>query len=390
MCFRQSRGEHRAGWWVVSVVGALIALAGASGCSGGLGVETMTIRPGGSSGGGSTGGSGPGGAGGGADCPSGTVRLGGQCCAPPAAGGACNLPACGCASGDVCYTDEPETGLQCFPGKNVALGQSCTTSNTCAAGAGCFSGVCKAYCQADADCPAINGLRYCRPTNWSGTSTNIPGVNVCAVMCDPVQPQSPRAPLAACPAGARCAFANDSRYSDCAPGGTATAGQPCPNGNECSPGHYCATRGVCYKACGSTADCPMGEGCLDFSTAVSLNGMRVGYCGNCDPAHPEAARTGLSGCATGWTCGLVTGRVYQCLRATGMGDAGAPCPGVHSDCKPGHFCTAATNGVCRGYCTEDADCGGAPCTLFPTNQLPGGQTLGYCPLPAAPAAMTGG
>ena len=297
-------------------------------------------------------------------CGAGTMCADGQCCATPAAGGTCSLPMCGCATGQVCSVDKPETGLKCFTSNELAVGQACSSGRTCVAGAGCFGGVCKPYCQTDIDCPAVGGLRYCRGTTWSSTGAAIPGVNVCAVMCDPARPQSPRAPLAPCPGGSRCLFTNDSKYSDCTPGGTATAGQPCPNANDCAPGHYCTVNKICFRACATNADCPANVGCNDFSTTpVALGTLKVGYCGNCDPARPDSPRSGLYGCPSGYTCSLITtAGIFECLKSKALGGEGDPCPNLHADCKPGFHCTAAR--TCHRYCADAVDCGGAACNDF--------------------------
>jgi hypothetical protein len=400
-----TRAAHAA--WLLG----LVALA-LSGCSRVLGIEEARVQPGtaGVSGAGVTGGSGGevasngdagagggasngtsgsgatagsvalpgGGMGGTASCPIGMVNLDGQCCPLPVVGGACNIPACGCAGGQICGVDKPATGLQCFAGAGLAIGQSCS-DQSCVTGAGCFGGVCKPYCQTDGDCAAIAGLRYCRATTWSSTGETIAGVNVCAVMCDPARPQSPRAPLRACPAGYRCWFANDSRYSDCVAGGTAVAGQPCPTGNECSAGHYCTVRASCNRACGSAADCVTGEGCLEFSAGpVALGGLKVGYCGNCDPARPDAPRTGLYGCPSGYTCALVTSSVFECLKSKALGGEGDPCPNLHADCKPGYYCTSTTK-TCHRYCADATDCGGTGCYDFSIPITTSGQRVASCP-----------
>jgi hypothetical protein len=195
-------------------------------------------------------------------------------------------------------------------------------------------------------------------------------------MCDPVKPQAPREPFNACPAGFRCYFSNDSRFSDCATGGVAVAGQPCPTGNECSPGLYCTVGAICNRACSSTADCPADLGCLDFSTPISLAGVKIGYCGNCDPARPDAARSGLYRCPTGYTCAAVTTGVFECLKSKALGGEGEPCPNLNADCKPGYFCTSAR--TCHRYCADTTDCGGASCTDFSTPIVTSGQRVGTC------------
>jgi hypothetical protein len=203
--------------------------------------------------------------------------LGGQCCAPPAAGGECNLPSCGCAAGSVCYPDTEATGLACFPSTGLSEGADCSGSDdVCNSGVGCFSGVCKKYCNSDVDCPTIETGRHCAQTVWS-TGDNISGVAICQRTCDPVRPQVPRSPLLACPAGFGCFSAPAPGATDCIPGGAGIAGSACGDDSDCSAGFYCTVNSVCNKYCYTSADCPSGP-CTFFGSHEYAGAREVGFC----------------------------------------------------------------------------------------------------------------
>jgi len=88
--------------------------------------------------------------------------------------------------------------LKCFPSGGLADGTDCSTGDLCVSGFGCFGSICKRYCQLDSDCPAVDGTQSCNQTYWDSVNT-IAGVSVCSRVCDPVNPQTPRSPLLACP-----------------------------------------------------------------------------------------------------------------------------------------------------------------------------------------------
>jgi hypothetical protein len=211
-------------------------------------------------------------------CPNNNTCLAGQCCATPAAGGTCNLPSCGCATGRVCYPDTVQTGLSCFVTDGVQEGQACPNGEVCASGSGCFGSMCKRYCNADTDCTAFDGARLCLQTIWPD-QTDISGVLVCQRICDPVSPQSPRSPLQTCPAGFNC-LAGDTMpgASDCVPGGTGGLGAACTTRAECLPGYYCTVNGICNRYCYTTADCTGGSTCQFFATPEYAGTRQVGFC----------------------------------------------------------------------------------------------------------------
>jgi hypothetical protein len=202
-----------------------------------------------------------------------------QCCRPPQVGGQCNVPACGCPSGQVCFPYTVATGLVCLKTTGVLEGAACGTNDVCAEGSGCFGGLCRPYCNTVGDCLAVDNARACNSTYWSEDQT-IPGVSVCGRVCDPVSPQAPRAPLLACPTGFGCMVGDGSPgASDCfRQAGTLTAGATCASTSDCAPGHYCTVGDYCNQFCFTSADCPSGTACNFFATPQYAGTVQVGYC----------------------------------------------------------------------------------------------------------------
>jgi hypothetical protein len=211
-------------------------------------------------------------------CSAGQSCLGGTCCATPAAGGVCNLPSCGCATGEVCYPNTPTDGLACYTSDGLGNGQDCTDLQ-CSSGFGCFGSLCRPYCLTDADCTLVDGVRHCSATTWSSSGDTIPGVSVCSRVCDPVSPQSPQTPLLACPTGFGCQVSTSfPGTSNCLKQtGASTPGAACTDSSDCPVGYYCSTNDVCRKYCLSNGDCP-GQTCTQFSTPIQVGSRLVGYC----------------------------------------------------------------------------------------------------------------
>ncbi len=212
-------------------------------------------------------------------CSTGQQCYAGQCCTPPAAGGNCTpYPSCGCASGQVCYPSSTTQSMACFTANNLAEGADCTGGLSCQAGLGCFGGTCKRYCGSTGDCPSIGGVRSCDQTVWSSDKTDILGVMVCERICDPAHPQSPTAPLVACPSGFNCS-SDTGGVSYCFKASPLAAGSTCAAEADCPAGSYCTTSGVCTRYCLSAGDCPSGTTCqFTWSPPEYAGAYVVGYC----------------------------------------------------------------------------------------------------------------
>jgi len=218
-----------------------------------------------------------------ATCGTGQRCLSNQCCTPPATGGVCSAyPACGCPSGQVCYPSTTSHAMACFTSNYLTEGADCTNGN-CQAGLGCFASICKRYCLADTDCPAVGGVQKCLQTTWSSDATDaggtdIAGVLVCQRLCDPAHPQNPVTPLLPCPAGFGCS-SSATGASGCYKTAPLSAGSTCATDTDCSPGSYCTTSGACLKYCLSSVDCSTGTTCqFTWSPSEYAGTVMVGYC----------------------------------------------------------------------------------------------------------------
>jgi hypothetical protein len=212
-------------------------------------------------------------------CPTGKRCYSGQCCTPPAAGGNCTAyPSCGCAAGQVCYPSLTTQSMACFTTNNLAEGADCSGGQLCQTGLGCFGGTCKRYCSTDSDCPAVGGVKSCDQTTWSSDKTNISGVLVCQRICDPAHPQSPTAPLQACPSGFNCS-SDPGGVSYCFKASPLAAGSTCTGEADCPAGSYCTTAGTCTRYCLSNSDCASGTTCqFTWSPTEYAGSFTVGYC----------------------------------------------------------------------------------------------------------------
>lgn len=201
----------------------------------------------------------------------------GQCCTPPLAGGVCNhFPACGCAADQVCRQNNSLHEMSCFGTDNIAEGADCANL-VCAAGLDCVENVCAPYCITDSDCSAAPGAQKCEQIDWLD-GTPIPGVSVCARICDPVHPQNPKSPLQSCPASFRCDPLNNAPGATvCSPAGTATMGSSCTIDTDCIAGLFCAANS-CRAYCFTDSDCNGGTCSFGFSPAVIAGTYTVGYC----------------------------------------------------------------------------------------------------------------
>ncbi|MBX3270765.1 MAG: hypothetical protein KF729_10910 [Sandaracinaceae bacterium] len=202
---------------------------------------------------------------------------GGSCSESP-----CRLvsPQCGCAPGQGCYLSGGSTRVCGTPGPERE-GQACTGATACQAGLLCIGSAsanfCSRFCSSDADCTAGAGS-LCLLELDDGTGGAIPGVRLCTAHCDPATPG------VGCPSTMGCAIYEESMgagriFTGCRPAGTRTAGQTCPNPDDCAPGHFCGD-GVCYRTCRPPfgSECTGLTFCESFSTPLVIGGVEYGYC----------------------------------------------------------------------------------------------------------------
>jgi hypothetical protein len=251
-------------------------------------------------------------------CTSSTACLDGECCEPHPAGGACNLEGCGCEDGEVCYPDDPDTGLQCFTSDDLEAGDVCLGSGVCAQGLGCFGGLCKPYCTEGAQCEEVDGVSECLETFYAADGSAIPGVSVCPTVCDAAVPTSTEFGLRPCPEDFGC-FPHPDGASDCFPqGGTGRTGDACDSNDDCAPGTLCSPSvSLCREFCFFDEDCVGGGTCVfdlasEFGEALFAGSFEVGQCvicddtcetfpmdGDCDDGGPNSD---FSLCALGTDC----------------------------------------------------------------------------------------
>jgi hypothetical protein len=247
------------------------------------GTGAAACNPGVSADGGTTGGGPDAGAKDAAGSPDTGAKDAGGGCGVPAAGGVCTtFPPCGCPAGQACNPSSTHL-LACFPSNNLADGADCSSGSTCQAGSGCFDGVCRPYCGTDTDCPLVAGVQSCLATYWDAQQTvSIPGVKVCARICDPTHPQSPRTPFLSCPAGFSCS-SSPTGASFCFKATPLPAGSACTSDADCPAGNSCtgtsATTLVCKQYCLSNSDCAVGTTCqFTWSPSEYAGTSEVGYC----------------------------------------------------------------------------------------------------------------
>ena len=199
---------------------------------------------------------------------------------------------CGCEAGEACDLDPAALasgGTECRPATAGAQSQAgCDTGADCAAGYGCFGdpGQCRKYCDGDSDC----GFGHCLITvtySDGGTSTPVPGAEVCSKACKPESPTG-----SGCPSGLGCFF----YYRD-------------PNGSSGSGDEFwytdcraAATSGGLHDAdceANGDADCAPGYNCLSISYSDGTTAARCRQ--TC--VWEVAGEPGERRCDGGRTCG---------------------------------------------------------------------------------------
>ncbi|MFO0661253.1 MAG: hypothetical protein U0165_15685 [Polyangiaceae bacterium] len=99
-------------------------------------------------------------------CACGGVTLNGQC----------NFdPLCGCGEHLNCVLADIVSGSgQCVPEGNTPDGAACSQLNECTRGSSCFGGVCRPYCESDAEC----GGGFCMEVS-TPDGAHVPGLKFC-------------------------------------------------------------------------------------------------------------------------------------------------------------------------------------------------------------------
>lgn len=122
----------------------------------------------------------------------------GACAISRPPGGVCDLVAqCGCDGGGACTITTDDLVPACRPVTGtVATNGLCASMEDCIAGHACIAGLCKSYCELDAECPGPMG-GVCVGIN-DAQGMPVDGVSVCNVTCDPTQPTD------VCPTGTLC------------------------------------------------------------------------------------------------------------------------------------------------------------------------------------------
>jgi hypothetical protein len=311
-----------------------------------------------------------------ASCQGSLRCYGGTCCEPsPLSGSECSLPACGCREGQVCDLDGATKTMKCRTTNDVQEGQACSYPGAvCAAGLGCFGGVCKPYCQRDTECKAVAGVQECQQTVWSDR-TDITGVGVCSRVCDPVNPQDPATPLLSCPRGASC-NPGSKGASDCGWAGTGQVGDYCDASTRCAPGNYCTAWGTCNRFCYKNEDCPEGIACGAFLDDESAGTLLVGACKVSlkDAINQEYTQQckKMAECAPGYLS-YYYGTVADCVERTRLFTPWLlALPSTNLTLDLVAKCTdALSNVACSDYLTSDPDecwiagalADGSPCNV---------------------------
>jgi hypothetical protein len=176
-------------------------------------------------------------------------------------GAQCELMSdCGCAGDQTCRVDGTVSGRTACGGVGAVLNfEPCSKESDCARGADCIGGLCKPYCQSDADCFGLPG-QCAEIQTVHGT---VQGVRVCG-----------KGALCAVPAGGACELMSDcgctgaqtcrvvaavTGRTECGPIGPMGAFEPCSSEADCARQLDCIG-GVCKPYCVSDADCTLGGG----------------------------------------------------------------------------------------------------------------------------------
>lgn len=189
------------------------------------------------------------------------------------------IPQCGCTLAETCDVVDTSGNVECIMAGKAAMGAACLATAGCAVGLTCVYGTCHALCGNPGSACTAAKTGACIQIAQAGVA--IPNLSVCRVACD-------LRDLSACgattAAGTGVCQVDDNGATDCAAGGTKTAGQACSPTDDCGPGTVCtvtgtATAGTCKKWCRvGTTDCGGTTACSGFGTKVIVSGVEHGAC----------------------------------------------------------------------------------------------------------------
>jgi hypothetical protein len=200
-------------------------------------------------------------------------------CTPNTPSSTCGLfPQCGCGPGQMC-NNEDDTGksLCSVAGTTPPFGACNPTTNgdgVCVAGTTCVQGSCVPFCNGTCSNGVCLGV-----TNGSGTP--IPGMQVCSLNCDPLNPNTAAGSYGACGTGVSCVPRSDGNTVCVSPTkGSAKQDDVCSVDADCAPGFACKGTGYCSKYCkiGVAGQCASPLTCRAFSPKVYAGTIQFGYC----------------------------------------------------------------------------------------------------------------
>ncbi len=191
------------------------------------------------------------------------------------------VPQCGCTLAETCDVEDSSGNVGCVTAGKALMGAPCVATAGCAIGLSCVFGTCHAFCDNPGHACTAPKSGGCVQVQGGTPATAVPNFSVCRVACD-------LRDVSACggttAAGTGVCQVDDNGLTDCASGGTRTAGQSCTPTDECGPGLVCAltgtaTTGACKKWCrvGKT-DCGGTTVCSGFQTKVIVAGVEHGVC----------------------------------------------------------------------------------------------------------------
>lgn len=190
------------------------------------------------------------------------------------------VPQCGCTLSETCDVDDASGNVACVTAGKAVMGASCISTEGCAVGLTCVFGTCHAYCGNPGSACTQPKTGGCFQVKQTGGAA-IPNLTVCRVACDLRDANACGGTTAA---GTGVCMVDEGGTTDCAKGGTRTAGQTCSPTDDCGPALVCtvtgsASNGTCKKWCRvGTNDCGGTTVCNGFGTKVMVGTVEYGAC----------------------------------------------------------------------------------------------------------------